>query len=320
MKNTKILFALLLLFSMLMLSSCGIRTAKYDFELEGDIILKEGYRGESLSAFVYCTTTCVSGRDYFQNPSGLYYTSAELIAPDGTIYKFNPPVPPAVTQVNVKRGDVFKEHIFFEELPLELAPGKYDLRVWNTTSGRSEKLFEDVTVRFDEEAPAETMPAVQLPPLSESLASEADVKGVGVEMDGVIVEAKRYSYISYQCCGYDETTGEYYYSSWGENFLPGRYDTQKLIDEGCPIVKYSSNYQMIDNIENNSSSGVSLWGVFNSDFDNGVYQSVPSDPGLYWMMFTVSYNNHPMMNKEVTPVLNEWYSVEDQYWVGVIVE
>ena len=320
MKNTKILFALVLLFSMLMLSSCGIRTAKYDFELEGDIILKEGYRGESLSAFVYCTTTCVSGRDYFQNPSGLYYTSAELIAPDGTIYKFNPPVPLAVTQVNVKRGDVFKEHIFFEELPLDLAPGKYDLRVWNTTSGRSEKLFEDVTVRFDEEAPAETTPAVQLPPLSESLASEADVKGVGVEMDGVIVEAKRYSWISYQCCAYDEATGEYYYSSEGENWMLELYDSQRLVDEGCPVVKYSQNYQLINNINTPGASGPSLYAVYDAELNNNVGHSVPSAPGLYWMIFTVTYDNHPRDNKDIIPVLNEWYVIDEKYWVGVIVE
>ena len=325
MKHTKILFALVLLFSMLMLSSCGIRTAKYDFELHGDVILSPGYNGTYLYGQIECTVTCVSGLDYYRGNHGFAPARAWLIMPDGTEYFALNPVTDDMPMIKVRSGEAFKTTLHFENLPLDFVPGEYDILVseYDDSTGEgdySKKLFEKVTVRFDEEAPAETTPAVQLPPLSESLASEADVKGVGVEMDGVIVEAKRYSWISYQCCAYDEATGEYYYSSESENWMLVLYDSQRLVDEGCPVVKYSQNYQLINNINTPGASGPSLYAVYDAELNNNVGHSVPSAPGLYWMIFTVTYDNHPRDNKDIIPVLNEWYVIDEQYWVGVIVE
>ena len=325
MKHTKILFALLLLFSMLMLSSCGIRTAKYDFELHGDVVLSPNKAGTYLNGRIECTVTCVSGRDYYEGGNPVDPARAWLIMPDGTKYSAANPAPPEGALVDVKAGDTIKTTLSFSHLPLDFAPGEYDILVseYDDSTGEgdySKKLFEKVTVRFGEEAPAETTPAVQLPPLSESLASEADVKGVGVEMDGVIVEAKRYSWISYQCCAYDEATGEYYYSSEGENGMLVLYDSQRLVDEGCPVVKYSQNYQLINNINTPGASGPSLYAVYDAELNNNVGHSVPSAPGLYWMIFTVTYDNHPRDNKDIIPVLNEWYVIDEQYWVGVIFE
>lgn len=102
----------------------GIYTAKYDFELQGDVVLGLGYRGNYLSARISCTTTCISGRGiYWDGGNFAPVGKAELIAPDGTIYTFSPLRTTAVTQVNVKQGDVFEDKIVFEHLPLDLAPG-----------------------------------------------------------------------------------------------------------------------------------------------------------------------------------------------------
>ena len=323
MKHTKILFALVLLFSMLMLSSCGIRTAKYDFELHGDVILSPGYSGTYLYGQIECTVTCVSGLDYYRGNHGFAPARAWLIMPDGTEYFALNPVTDDMPMIKVRSGEAFKTTLHFENLPLDFAPGEYDILVseYDDSTGEgdySKKLFEKVTVRFDEEAPAETTPAVQLPPLSESLASEADVKGVGVEMDGVIVEAKRFAIFTYQCCGYNQETGEYYYSPWSEGLLGLYDDTAKLIDYGCPVVKYSLNYRLINNIENKNSMGVALLNVRNSDMEV-VGVTVPSEPGFYWMVFWSNYK-HPMYHEGITPIVDEWYPVEEQYWVGVIVE
>ena len=129
----------------------GTCTAKYEFALEGELVISEGYQGKTLIGAITCITTCVSGRDYYTSPSGMYYADAKLIAPDGTAYNFNPTVTEATMQVNAQAGDVFKEQIYFEYLPLDLAPGKYDIQVWNTTNGQSERLFEDVPVSFESE-------------------------------------------------------------------------------------------------------------------------------------------------------------------------
>ena len=98
------------------------------------------------------------------------------------------------------------------------------------------------------------------------------------------------------------------------------YDSQRLVDEGCPVVKYSQNYQLINNINTPGASGPSLYAVYDAELNNNVGHSVPSAPGLYWMIFTVTYDNHPRDNKDIIPVLNEWYVIDEKYWVGVIVE
>ena len=164
MKHTKILFALVLLFSMLMLSSCGIRTAKYDFELHGDVVLSPNKAGTYLFGEIECTVTCVSGRDYYEGGNPVDPARAWLIMPDGTKYSAANPAPPEGALVDVKAGDTIKTTLSFSHLPLDFAPGEYDILVseYDDSTGEgdySKKLFEKVTVRFGEEAPAETTPA-----------------------------------------------------------------------------------------------------------------------------------------------------------------
>lgn len=156
MKHTKILFALVLLFSMLMLSSCGIRTAKYDFELHGDVVLSPNKAGTYLNGEIECTVTCVSGRDYYEGGNPVDPVRAWLIMPDGTKYSAANPAPPEGALVDVKAGDTIKTTLSFSHLPLDFAPGEYDILVseYDNSTGEgdySKKLFEKVTIRFEEE-------------------------------------------------------------------------------------------------------------------------------------------------------------------------
>ena len=156
MKHTKILFALVLLFSMLMLSSCGIRTAKYDFELHGDVVLSPNKAGTHLFGEIECTVTCVSGLDYYRGNHGFSPARAWLIMPDGTEYFALNPVTDDMPMIKVRSGEAFKTTLHFENLPLDFAPGEYDILVseYDDSTGEgdySKKLFEKVTVRFETE-------------------------------------------------------------------------------------------------------------------------------------------------------------------------
>lgn len=190
-------------------------------------------------------------------------------------------------------------------------------------SKRDDKLgmnnTEITTTIYDEFSQVPVLETPYLPPLTKSLAYEKNVMGVGVKMGDTIVEAKKYDLVSYQCTAYDQDNDEYYYSSESYNHMDMIYNSRRLVSEGVPVIKYSQDYKLIDNIEAPDASDVSLQMVYDAELDKDM-KAVPTAPGLYWMVFTVSYDDHPRKNKEITPVLNEWYITDEMYWVGVIVE
>ena len=132
-----------------------IYTAKYDFELNGDVILEPSFDGKYLTGKILCTITCISGTDYTSD-SIFSSPHAWLIMPDGTKYAFHPYHPSSDTQTYIKPGDVFEKWLHFSYIPLDFKPGQYNIFVsqYNTDDGNtvgSQKLFENVVVRFETE-------------------------------------------------------------------------------------------------------------------------------------------------------------------------
>lgn len=175
------------------------------------------------------------------------------------------------------------------------------------------ELFEDVTVGFEQADPS------TLPPLSQGLPSADNVQGIGIKMGDTIAEAKSFAATAYKCNGVDEAAEDnFYYSDLTKLNIEDSYDTQKLLAEGCPVLKYESAYDLINNIKQNKVTDVSLSRILDARMQH-MESGMPPVPGFYWMVFTVSYD-HPQANKEITPTIGEWYTVEEQYCIGVIVE
>ena len=146
----------LVISSFLLLCSCGLRTAKYDFQLHGDVVLSPNKAGTYLFGQIECTVTCVSGLDYYRGNHGFAPARAWLIMPDGTKYFAVNSVTTDMPMIKVKSGETFKTTLHFENLPLDFAPGEYDILVSEYDDGTGEgdyskKWFEKVTVRFEEE-------------------------------------------------------------------------------------------------------------------------------------------------------------------------
>ena len=142
MKN-RLFFLLAILTLCILLASCeaGIRTAKYDFEMDSEFDMTQSSSGEAFYAAMEVTTTCISGRDYYKSSSSFEAARAYIILPDGTERVATAEIQPAETVVNVKKGDVFKAGLSVY-LPAKYAPGVYDVRV---ECNGSEKIFEDVS-------------------------------------------------------------------------------------------------------------------------------------------------------------------------------
>ena len=133
----------------------GSMTAKYEFELHGDVILKSFSGSDSLSASIPCTVTCVDGCDFYMSANSPVFAYAWLIMPDGTKYSELRLVNHAHTQVYVLPGVEIQESFSFGKLPHDFVPGKYDIFVSTSPDFDnrivSHKLFENVTVRFETE-------------------------------------------------------------------------------------------------------------------------------------------------------------------------
>ena len=258
-----------------------ISTGRYEFELEGDLIFKLGYQCKSLIADIYCIVTCVSGRDYYTSSNGFYYTGAELIAPDGTTYKFNPLVSEGTKRADVKPGDVFKEEIYFENLPLDLAPGKYDLLVWNTTNGQSKTLFENVTVRFEDIHTISSREVMENYPPTASLSSADQVQRVGIRMGDAIVEGYEYIVDAVKCEFYNEQTNVATYIT-PEMTLPYPNYARSAANGEMPIIKYSDDIEIINNLDYVYSYDGDI--CFVPLFENAANGpvSTPTVPGVYY--------------------------------------
>ena len=142
MKN-RLFFLLVMLALCILLASCesGMRTAKYDFEMDTEFDMTPSSSGEAFYAAMEVTTTCISGRDYYKSSSSFEAARAYIILPDGTERVATVEKQPVETLINVKKGDVFKSGLSVY-LPAKYAPGVYDVRV---ECNGSEKLFEDVS-------------------------------------------------------------------------------------------------------------------------------------------------------------------------------
>ncbi|MBQ9080685.1 MAG: hypothetical protein IJY27_06400 [Clostridia bacterium] len=116
------------------------RTAKYGFEMDTELVLEPSSSGEVFYASMDVTTTCISGRDYYQSPNSFEAARGYVILPDGTELSATSIITPCQTQVDVKKGDVFKSALNLS-LPAKYVPGTYDVRV---ECNGSEELFEDV--------------------------------------------------------------------------------------------------------------------------------------------------------------------------------
>jgi uncharacterized protein (DUF169 family) len=117
--------------------SCENKTAKFDFEVKDGIIK---YNGRYYYAELTVITTCKSGRlYYYEHPHTPIEGGRPVIElADVTVIEGSMDVSPALTQVNIRRGDVLERTCY---LPDDFEPGEYTVKVsWN----KSEEIFENV--------------------------------------------------------------------------------------------------------------------------------------------------------------------------------
>lgn len=139
---TAALLALCLLIgSVAVFSSCGSRnTAKFEFELKDAKVEYSEVLGVPY-ATVTVVTTCVSGRLYDKEyPHNVEGGKPWLIVSDDHHYEGEMEYNAALTEVDIRKGDVIEQTWIFE-IPRNFLFGDYDVRVeWFG----SEQVFEKV--------------------------------------------------------------------------------------------------------------------------------------------------------------------------------
>ncbi len=153
-------------------------------------------------------------------------------------------------------------------------------------------------------------------PLSESLALEADVKGLGIMAGDVIVEGLVYPGGGYNCSGFGEN-GE---PLWGviDAIGPDLYKTD--LPAGCAVVKLKAAPAVINHT--GMSDRLMEYFPFATPAD-GVKKlstSFPSEPGMYWLRVTVETDDHPHANPDIKPVAGGEYYSTYYYLFAISVE
>ena len=110
----------------------------------------------------------------------------------------------------------------------------------------------------------------------------------------------------------------------GEQYMDPFTEAWLFEKLGVPIIKITCEQSAIpivtiNNIEDKSNitGGPGFYFIDNK----GIVKAPPYDkPGVYWMVFSVSYINPLFEEGRITPVPGEWYPIQEYYWIGVIVE
>lgn len=155
-------------------------------------------------------------------------------------------------------------------------------------------------------------------PLSTGLASECDVKELGISVGGVIVEGKQYKGDGYLCSGFDEMSGQPIYSPMCDNISP-ELDRMTEIPDGCPVVLYMEGLKIINNTD--MSLGAKYYYAFDQLADGShILSAPPTEPGMYWLMITVDSHDHPTASADVVPVAGQTYFTSYRYLFALSVE
>ena len=135
----KLIILLMLSPILLSISSCEIRTAKFEFDVEDGVI--KVYDNRIEYALLTVRTTCTSGWDYYENGNPPTGGKPTLLLFDGSAIEGTTTTNDIITQVDIRRGDVIERTWEFY-LPDGFEPGEYTVKVsWN----KSVETFENVS-------------------------------------------------------------------------------------------------------------------------------------------------------------------------------